>query len=81
MLNLALSARPRFRDSRLDADRAINLGRGLDELITSVRQRRPLPEHPSIAWHEPTAVDAAGGTRRPGHRPAAGAGRPGRPPA
>jgi phytoene dehydrogenase-like protein len=58
-VNLALSARPRFTDPRLDAGGAINLGRGLDELVTSVRQAEAglLPEHPSIAWHEPTAVD------------------------
>lgn len=58
-MNLALSARPRFRDPRLDAGGAINVGRGLDALITSVRQAEAglLPEHPSIAWHEPTAVD------------------------
>ena len=37
-MNLALSARPRFRDPRLDAGGAINLGRGLDTLVTSVRQ-------------------------------------------
>src|SRR5262249_56820029 len=66
-MNLALSARPRFRDSRLDAGGALNLGRGLDELVTSVRQAEAglLPEHPSIAWHEPTAVDA---TRAPDGR-------------
>jgi phytoene dehydrogenase-like protein len=58
-MNLALSARPRFRDPRLDAGGAINLGRGLDALVTSVRQAEAglLPEHPSISWHEPTAVD------------------------
>jgi phytoene dehydrogenase-like protein len=63
-LNLALSARPRFTDPRLDAGGAINLGRGLDELVTSVRQAEAglLPEHPSISWHEPTALDA---TRAP----------------
>jgi phytoene dehydrogenase-like protein len=58
-INLALSARPRFQDSRLDAGGAPHLGRGLDALVTSVRQAEAglLPEHPSIAWHEPTAVD------------------------
>jgi len=58
-MNLALSARPRFRDSRLDAGGALNLGRGVDALVTSVRQAEAglLPEHPSISWHEPTAVD------------------------
>ncbi|MYS24241.1 Phytoene dehydrogenase-related protein [Streptomyces sp. DvalAA-14] len=58
-LNLALSARPRFHDSRLDAGGSINLGRGVDALVTSVRQAHAglLPRCPSIAWHEPTAVD------------------------
>jgi phytoene dehydrogenase-like protein len=58
-MNLALSARPRFRDRRLDAGGAPNLGRGLDALATSVRQAEAglLPGHPSISWHEPTAVD------------------------
>jgi len=60
-VNLALSARPRFRDPRLDAGGCIQLGRGLDVLVTSVRQAEAglLPEHPSISWHEPTAVDPA----------------------
>jgi phytoene dehydrogenase-like protein len=63
-MNLALSARPHFTDSRLDAGGTHNLGRGLDELVTSVRQAEAglLPEHPSISWHEPTAVDS---TRAP----------------
>ncbi|HUB40076.1 MAG TPA: NAD(P)/FAD-dependent oxidoreductase [Streptosporangiaceae bacterium] len=58
-INLALSARPRFRDKRLDAGGGINLGRGLDQLLTSVRQAEAglLPAHPSISWHEPTALD------------------------
>lgn len=58
-MNLALSARPRFGDARLDAGGAINLGRGLNQLVSSVRQADAglLPEHPSISWHEPTAVD------------------------
>jgi phytoene dehydrogenase-like protein len=58
-LNLALSARPRFQDSRLDAGGGINLGRGVDALVTSVRQAEAglLPQYPSISWHEPTAVD------------------------
>jgi phytoene dehydrogenase-like protein len=58
-MNLALSARPRFRDPRLDAGGVLNLGRGVDALATSVRQAEAglLPEHPSISWHEPTAVD------------------------
>ncbi|WP_405984112.1 phytoene desaturase family protein [Streptomyces sp. NBC_00872] len=58
-INLALSARPRFTDSRLDQGGAINLGRGVNALVTSVRQAEAgvLPEHPSVSWHEPTAVD------------------------
>lgn len=58
-VNLALSARPRFQDSRLDAGGAINLGRGVRYLVDSVRQAEAglLPRYPSIAWHEPTAVD------------------------
>ena len=66
-MNLALSARPRFPDSRLDAGGGLNLGRGLDALVTSVRAAEAglLPEHPSIAWHEPTAVDS---TRAPAGR-------------
>jgi phytoene dehydrogenase-like protein len=58
-LNLALSARPHFRDSRLDVGGGINLGRGIDALVTSVRQAEAglLPQFPSISWHEPTAVD------------------------
>jgi phytoene dehydrogenase-like protein len=58
-MNLALSARPHFRDPRLDAGGGLNLGRGVDALVTSVRQAEAglLPEHPSISWHEPTAVD------------------------
>lgn len=58
-INLALSARPRFQDNRLDAGGAHHLGRGVDALVTSVRQAEAglLPAHPSIAWHEPTAVD------------------------
>ncbi|QIB41978.1 phytoene desaturase family protein [Streptomyces aureoverticillatus] len=56
---VSLSARPRFVDSRLDAGGALNLGRGIGELVTSVRHAEAglLPRHPSIAWHEPTAVD------------------------
>jgi phytoene dehydrogenase-like protein len=66
-INLALAARPRFHDSRLDAGGALNLVRGLDTLVTSVREAEAglLPRHPSIAWHEPTAVDA---TRAPAGR-------------
>jgi phytoene dehydrogenase-like protein len=58
-INLALSARPHFADTRLDAGGAINLGRGITDLVTAVRQADAglLPEHPSISWHEPTAVD------------------------
>jgi phytoene dehydrogenase-like protein len=58
-LNLALSARPRFLDERLDAGGCFNVGRGLDALLTSVRQAESglLPENPSMSWHEPTAVD------------------------
>jgi phytoene dehydrogenase-like protein len=58
-LNLALSERPRFRDPRLDVGGAFNVGRGVDALVTSVRQAEAglLPDHPSISWHEPTAVD------------------------
>jgi phytoene dehydrogenase-like protein len=58
-INLALSARPRFADSRLDGGGGINVGRGLTELLTSVRQAEVglLPTYPSISWHEPTAVD------------------------
>jgi phytoene dehydrogenase-like protein len=58
-LNLALTARPHFADPRLDAGGAHNLGRGVGELVTSVRQAEAglLPQHPSISWHEPTAVD------------------------
>ncbi|MFC4033246.1 phytoene desaturase family protein [Streptomyces polygonati] len=66
-VNLALSARPRFNDSRLDQGGAINLGRGVDALVTSVRQAEAglLPRYPSVSWHEPTAVDS---TRAPeGH--------------
>lgn len=59
-LSLALSARSRFTDPRLDQGGAINLGRGVDELITSVRQAEDglLPAYPSISRHEPTAVDS-----------------------
>lgn len=58
-MNLALSARPHFNDPRLDAGGAIMLGRGIDALATSVGQAEAglLPQYPSIAWHEPTAVD------------------------
>jgi phytoene dehydrogenase-like protein len=66
-MNLALSARPRFRDTGLDDGGALNLRRGVDALVTSVRQAEAglPPEHPSIAWHEPTAVDP---TRAPDGR-------------
>ena len=58
-INLALSGRPHFADSRLDGGGAINLGRGVRELVASVRQADDgvLPASPSISWHEPTAVD------------------------
>jgi phytoene dehydrogenase-like protein len=58
-INLALSGRPHFADSRLDGGGAINLGRGVRELVASVRQADDgvLPAFPSISWHEPTAVD------------------------
>lgn len=64
-VNLALSARPHFTDRRLDVGGCLNLGRGVEALVTSVRQAGAglLPEHPSISWHEPTAVD-------PGRAPA-----------
>ncbi|MFJ4467168.1 phytoene desaturase family protein [Streptomyces sp. NPDC089424] len=67
-INLALSARPHFHDRRLDRGGAINLGRGVAELVRSVRQADDglLPEHPSISWHEPTAID-------PGRAPAGAA--------
>jgi len=59
-ISLALSERPRFADSRLDGGGGINVGRGLNELRTSVRQAEDglLPSYPSISWHEATAVDA-----------------------
>jgi phytoene dehydrogenase-like protein len=58
-LNLALSEPPRFADSRLNGGGAINVSRGLTELRNSVRQAEDglLPTHPSISWHEATAVD------------------------
>lgn len=58
-VNLALSARPHFHDSRLDNGGCHSLGRGVAELVTSVRQAEDgvLPAHPSISWHEPTALD------------------------
>jgi phytoene dehydrogenase-like protein len=58
-INLALSARPSFADTRLDGGGAINLGRGVGALVISVRQAEDglLPQHPSISWHEPTALD------------------------
>lgn len=58
-MNLGLTARPTFVDERLNTGGAINIGRSVQELITSVRQAEDglLPEHPSISWHEPTAVD------------------------
>ncbi|MFC0110443.1 phytoene desaturase family protein [Kibdelosporangium aridum] len=58
-INLALSARPRFSDSRLDQGGALHLGRGTATLLTSIHQAETgyLPQHPVISWHEPTAVD------------------------
>jgi phytoene dehydrogenase-like protein len=58
-LNLALSARPNFADPRLDQGGGINIGRGVAELVRSVRQAEAgyLPEHPTLSWHEATAVD------------------------
>jgi hypothetical protein len=55
--NLALSARPGSADSQLDGGGAINVGHGLNELITFTRQSEDelLPTHPWISWHEPTA--------------------------
>jgi phytoene dehydrogenase-like protein len=66
-IGLALSARPSFPDTRLDDGGAINMGRGLRNLLTSVAQADEglLPAQPSISWHEPTAVDA--GRAPPGH--------------
>ena len=60
-ISVALSERPRFADSRLDGGGGINVGRGLADLRASVRQAEDglLPCHPSIAWHEATAVDAS----------------------
>ncbi|MFI7617278.1 phytoene desaturase family protein [Nonomuraea terrae] len=67
-VNLALSRKPHFTDPRLDRGGAVNLGHGVGELIRSVRQAEDglLPGHPSISWHEPTAVD-------PGRAPAGSA--------
>ncbi|WP_181448608.1 phytoene desaturase family protein [Nonomuraea aridisoli] len=67
-VNLALSRKPRFADPRLDQGGAVTLGRGVGELIRSVRQADDglLPAHPSISWHESTAVD-------PGRAPAGSA--------
>lgn len=64
-VNLALSAKPHFGDPRLELGGVLNLGRGIGELTTSVRQAEDglLPAHPSISWHEPTAVE-------PGRAPA-----------
>ncbi|SNS45080.1 Phytoene dehydrogenase-related protein [Streptosporangium subroseum] len=67
-INLALSGKPHFGDPRLDLGGAINLGRGIAELVTSARQAEDglLPARPSISWHEPSAVD-------PGRAPAGSA--------
>ena len=58
-INLALSARPTFADTRLDGGGAVDLGGGVDALVASVRQVEDglLPQHPSISWHEPPALD------------------------
>ncbi len=58
-INLALSQRPSFADPRFDQGGGFNLGRGVEELVRSVRQADDgyLPAHPSISWHEPTALD------------------------
>ena len=58
-ISLALSGKPHFTDRRLDNGGLITIGRGFDELIRSVRQADEglLPEHPSISWHEPSAID------------------------
>ncbi|MCE7003433.1 NAD(P)/FAD-dependent oxidoreductase [Kibdelosporangium philippinense] len=63
-INLALSERPQFLDSRLDEGGGINLGRSVAHLLDSVHQADTgyLAAHPSISWHEATAVDA---TRAP----------------
>jgi phytoene dehydrogenase-like protein len=54
--NLALSSRPGSADSQLDGGGGINVGHGLNELITFTRQSEDelLPTHPWISWHEPT---------------------------
>jgi hypothetical protein len=50
-INLALSAPTRFADSRLDGGGGINVGRRLNELITSTRQEdHLLPTYPWIPW-------------------------------
>ena len=48
---------PRTRDSTAEA---IDLGRGVRDLVASVRQAddRVLLACPTISWHEPTAVDS-----------------------
>lgn len=58
-INLALSGKPHFHDSRLDGGASVNLGRGIDELVRSVDQANDglLPVHPSISWFEASAVD------------------------
>jgi hypothetical protein len=58
---LALSARPRFADARLNDGGVLNLGRGLNELLTSVRQAEDglLPTHPSISWPQADDVRRA----------------------
>jgi phytoene dehydrogenase-like protein len=67
-INVALSGKPHFHDRRLDRGGVIHLGRGVEELVRSVRQANDglLPAHPSISWQEPSAVD-------PGRAPAGSA--------
>jgi phytoene dehydrogenase-like protein len=66
-ISLALSGKPHFNDPRLDAG-VINITRGIAELVASIRQADDglLPAHPTISWHEPSAVD-------PGRAPAGSA--------
>jgi phytoene dehydrogenase-like protein len=56
-INLALSGKPHFNDPRLDTG-VINITRGIAALVASVRQADDglLPAHPTISWHEPSAV-------------------------
>ncbi|NMO55898.1 NAD(P)/FAD-dependent oxidoreductase [Actinoplanes sp. TBRC 11911] len=58
-VNLALNGKPHFADARMDHGGLITLGRGFDDMIAAVRQADDgvIPEHPTISWHEPSAVD------------------------